>query len=109
MFPYPHATPENFFITKTYVGDRQKKVLYTELNSIGTFVARILADPRTLNQTVITYDGEASLNDVSPVVNRISGEDFSDFTRVCGDHLTLHDSVMLIATCRSQMRRFSPE
>ncbi|KAF8920539.1 NAD-P-binding protein [Mucidula mucida] len=82
LFPYPHATPENFFITKTYVGDRQKKVLYTELNSIGTFVARILADPRTLNQTVITYDGEASLNDVSPVVNRISGEDFSDFTRV---------------------------
>ncbi|KAF9020775.1 NAD-P-binding protein [Hymenopellis radicata] len=82
MFPYPHATPENFFITKTYVGDRQQKTLYIDVNSIGTFVARILADPRTLNQTVIAYDGEANLDEVYPVANRISGEDFSDFTRV---------------------------
>ncbi len=109
ILPYPYATPENFIVTKTYVGDRQQKVLYTELNSIGTFVARILADPRTLNQTVITSEGEANLNEIYQVANKASGEDFFDFTRVCGYHLTLRDSVMLIATCRFQTRRFSPE
>ncbi len=92
ILPYPHATPENFIVTKTYVGDRQQKILYTELNSIGTFVARILADSRTLNQTVITSDGEANVNDIYQVASKISGEDFSDFTRVCGYHLALHAS-----------------
>ncbi|KAF8920525.1 hypothetical protein CPB85DRAFT_1556573 [Mucidula mucida] len=87
MFPYPHATPENSFITKTYVGDRQQRVLYTELHSIGTFVARILADPRTLNQTVIAYDGEANLDDIYTVASKISGEDFFDFTRVPDEEL----------------------
>ncbi len=92
LFPYPHALPENIFVTKTYFGDRQKKVLYTELNSIGTFVARILADPRTLNQTVITSDGEATVNDIYTVASKISGEDFFDFTRVCGYRLALYAS-----------------
>ncbi|KAF8920533.1 NAD-P-binding protein [Mucidula mucida] len=87
LFPYPHALPENIFVTKTYFGDRQKKVLYTELNSIGTFVARILADPRTLNQTVITSDGEATVNDIYTVASKISGEDFFDFTRVPDEEL----------------------
>ncbi|KAF9052314.1 NAD-P-binding protein [Hymenopellis radicata] len=82
MFPYPHATPENFFITKTYVGDRQKKLLFTDLKTIGAFVAHILDDPRTLNQTVVTSDGEANLDEVYALANKISGEDFSDFTRV---------------------------
>ncbi|KAF8920527.1 NAD-P-binding protein [Mucidula mucida] len=87
ILPYPHATPENFIVTKTYVGDRQQKVLYTELNSIGTFVARILADSRTLNQTVITSDGEANVNDIYAVASKISGENFSDFTRVPDEEL----------------------
>ncbi len=107
MFPYPHATPENSFITKTYVGDRQQRVLYTELHSIGTFVARILADPRTLNQTVIAYDGEANLDDIYTVASKISGEDFFDFTRV--RIIGAHDSAMLIPTFRSPMKSFSPE
>ncbi|KAF9023035.1 NAD(P)-binding protein [Hymenopellis radicata] len=98
MLPWPHATPENFFITKTYVGDRQQKTLYIDINSIGTFVARILADPRTLNQTVMAYDGEANLDEVYPVANRITGEDFFDFTRVWIVVSPSMIPVMLIAT-----------
>lgn len=83
IFPYPHSTPETPLASKHYVGDRQQKLLVSTLESIGLFVARIVADPRTLNQTVIIYDAEVSLSETWALGAELSGEDFSDYPRVC--------------------------
>ncbi len=107
LFPWPHAIPETLLTPKFYVGDREKKVLYTSLKSIALFVARIINDPRTLNQTVITSDGEASLNETWPVAEKVSGEDFSDYPRVC--ILVLRNAARTGHSCtiyRYQMRNF---
>ena len=83
LFPYPHSTPDNPFIHKNYVGDRQQKVLVSTLDSIGLFTARIIADPRTLNQVVVIHDWELTLADTWALAAEVSGEDFSDYPRVC--------------------------
>ena len=83
LFPYPHSMRDSPFTPKTYVGDRQQKILVSSLESIGTFMAKIVADPRTLNHTVVIHDIEASLSETWPIATEVSGEDFSDYPRVC--------------------------
>ncbi|OBR06679.1 Isoflavone reductase family protein [Colletotrichum higginsianum IMI 349063] len=46
----------------------------TDLRDIGKYVARIIADPRTLNQKVFAYTELLSQNDVYGLVERLSGE-----------------------------------
>ena len=84
LFPYPHSTPESPLTPKHYAGDRQQKLLVSTIESIGLFMARIVADPRTLNQTVIVYDTEVSLSEAWALGAEMTGEDFSDYQRVCG-------------------------
>ncbi|RDX45055.1 NAD-P-binding protein [Lentinus brumalis] len=50
------------------------KNLLTNLHHIGTFVARILADPRTLNQTVIVWEDEVAQRDAEELGVRYSGD-----------------------------------
>jgi hypothetical protein len=50
------------------------KNLLTDKRDIGTFVARILRDPRTINQKVICWGEEISQNEVVRVVEEKSGE-----------------------------------
>ena len=82
IFPFPHSTPETAFVSKHYIGDRQQKLLVSTLESIGVFMARIIADPRTINQTVIVYDAEVNLSETWALGEEITGEDFSDYPRV---------------------------
>lgn len=75
--PYPAAAKG--FIAKTvrdWCGDGEKKTAVVNLNNIGSFVARIIADPRTLNQYVFIYDDERTMNEIYEIANRVSGEDF---------------------------------
>lgn len=66
---------------KVYVGDRSQKLIYSTLPTIGKMVARIIVDPRTLNQTVVAYDGEISINETWKVAAKVTGEDFSDYPK----------------------------
>lgn len=50
------------------------KNLLTDKRDIGTFVARILRDPRTINQKVICWGEEISQNEIVRVVEEKSGE-----------------------------------
>lgn len=45
-------------------------------------VPRIIADPRTLNQTVVAHDGEITLNEAWKIAEKVTGEDFSDYYEV---------------------------
>ena len=49
-------------------------VLLTDLNSIGTFVARIVADPRTLNRRVVVWEDERPMSAAWDVGAEASGE-----------------------------------
>lgn len=43
-------------------------------DNVGTFVARILADPRTLNKRVMASSAIMSFNDMFDVVEELAGE-----------------------------------
>ena len=48
--------------------------LLTNLHHIGTWVARILADPRTLNKQVIVWEDEVTQKDAHELGVRLSGD-----------------------------------
>ncbi|KAI0364825.1 NAD-P-binding protein [Pilatotrama ljubarskyi] len=50
------------------------KMLVTDLRHIGVYVARIIADPRTLNQTVMVWEDELTELEVHEIGERLSGE-----------------------------------
>ncbi|KAG9225639.1 hypothetical protein CCMSSC00406_0007496 [Pleurotus cornucopiae] len=81
MFPPPHSARNTLMTQKVYVGDRSQKLIYSTLPTIGKMVARIIVDPRTLNQTVVVYDGEISINETWKVAAKVTGEDFSDYPK----------------------------
>ncbi|KAF9019741.1 NAD(P)-binding protein, partial [Hymenopellis radicata] len=84
LFPYPHATPASMSMLtpKNYIGDRRKKLAYSTVKSLASLVVRIIDDLRTINQTVIACDGETNVDEAWAIAEKISGEDFSDYTRV---------------------------
>ncbi|RDX43730.1 NAD(P)-binding protein [Lentinus brumalis] len=50
------------------------RILVTHRDHIGTFVARIIADPRTLNKAVIIWEDQVSQNDAHEIGARVSGD-----------------------------------
>ena len=55
-------------------GDGERPNLLTNLDHIGTWVARIIADPRTLSQAVIVWEDEVTANVAHDIGVRASGE-----------------------------------
>ncbi len=82
MFPPLHSARNTLMTQKVYVGDRSQKLIYSTLPTIGKMVARIIVDPRTLNQTVVAYDGEISISETWKAAEKVTGEDFSDYPKV---------------------------
>ena len=82
LFPYPHTVKETVLTPKYFVGDLQTKLVHTSFESIGLLLARIVADPRTLNRTVLLSGGEATASEMRVVAEKVSGEDFSDYPQV---------------------------
>lgn len=60
---------------REWYGEGNQKTAVVNLSSIGGFVARIIADPRTLNQYVFMCDDEVTMTEVYSIVSQISGED----------------------------------
>ncbi|OLN86674.1 Isoflavone reductase A622-like protein 2 [Colletotrichum chlorophyti] len=56
------------------VGDGNKVCGRTDLRDIGNYVARIIADPRTLNQKVFAYTDLRTHNEVYDLIEKLSGE-----------------------------------
>jgi hypothetical protein len=63
-------------LIRTFFGDGEKKSALINREHIGNFVARIISDPRTLNQYVFAYEVEVNQNEIYEVSSRIAGEDF---------------------------------
>ena len=55
-------------------GDGEMKTIITDKRDIGRWVARIIADPRTLNQKVIAYSDVLSQNEILQIMEEKSGE-----------------------------------
>ncbi|KAI0740575.1 NAD-P-binding protein [Earliella scabrosa] len=55
-------------------GDGERPNLLTNLDHIGTWVARIIVDPRTLNQAVIVWEDEVTANVAHDIGVRASGD-----------------------------------
>lgn len=58
----------------TLHGAGDTKMLVTDLRHIGVFVARIVADPRTLGRSVIAWEEELTELETHEIGERASGE-----------------------------------
>ncbi|KAG7094458.1 hypothetical protein E1B28_008054 [Marasmius oreades] len=93
LFPQSHSVAGNSPMGKQFYGSGKVKTAYTALERVGEFVARIIGDPRTLNQIVQAYDGEATLEEVWTIASKVTGENFDDYTRLSAEDIesTLRD------------------
>jgi len=67
-------------------GDGEAKTLLTDKRDIGRFVARIVKDPRTINQKVFTWSDELSQNEIVSLVEKKTGEQLQP------SHVSVSDS-----------------
>ena len=73
--PFRTAAPESVKQRSwTVSGDGERPNLLTNLDHIGTWVARIIADPRTLNQAVIVWEDEVTANVAQDIGVNASGD-----------------------------------
>ena len=66
---YAIATPDSGI-----PGDGNVPSALIDLRDIGAYVAKIIADDRTLNKMVLAFDQEWSLNQVYDLLEKLSGE-----------------------------------
>ncbi|KAI8978174.1 NAD-P-binding protein [Trametes punicea] len=71
--PERSASPMKASSYEVY-GAGDDRMLLTDLNHIGTYVARIVADPRTLNHAVIVWEDERTQLEGHEIGERTSGE-----------------------------------
>ncbi|KAH8825526.1 NAD(P)-binding protein [Flagelloscypha sp. PMI_526] len=87
MYPLPHSMDSIMIpgFGKEMYGTGKVLVSWTDYSNIGKLIALIVADPRTRNQVVHAYDGEATLEETWAAATKASGEDFSDYTKVTAE------------------------
>ena len=74
--PYPMRSNPGFKqLSHEIHGNSDKKFLLTDLDHIGTFVARIIADERTINQYVIVWEDELTQSETKDIAEKASGEE----------------------------------
>ncbi len=69
-----NAPPHVKAMTWSIHGTGESRNLVTNVHHIGTFVARIIADPRTLNKSVIVWEDEVVQKDAHEIGERVSGD-----------------------------------
>ena len=62
-------------MTWQLVGTGDERVLVTDRERIGVYVARIVADPRPLNQAVIVWEDEVPQREAEELGVRYSGDE----------------------------------
>lgn len=79
QFKFVNVVPEQAMVpyvyecSRTIYGDGETKAAFIHRDDIGRFVARIVADERTLNRYVFAYGGEATLHELFALAERITG------------------------------------
>ncbi|TDL14037.1 NAD-binding protein [Rickenella mellea] len=68
--------PGQFDLWRTIIGKGNVKSAFTDIADIGVFVARIIADPRTLNQYVFCWGDEATKQEIFNIAEKFSGDKF---------------------------------
>lgn len=81
---------------RTFYGDGETKTAITNKDHVGDFVARIIADPRTINQYVFAHEVEVTQSEIYEVCSRIAGEDFRKRNEAVSDLSMLK---MVFLTC----------
>ncbi|KAL1705266.1 hypothetical protein EV121DRAFT_203871 [Schizophyllum commune] len=69
-------------ITRQYPGKGDAPVALTDLHNIGTYVARVLQDERTLNQRVFIWEDEATLDEAWKIAEKTFGEEILKLKKV---------------------------
>lgn len=64
----------SIYIDHRIVGDVDQRFALTDMADIGTYVAQIVSDPRTLNQHVFAYTEVLSMNQIWDIMASASGE-----------------------------------
>ena len=72
--PSPDLPPQLIAMANSVYGTGEHKNLVTDLRHIGAWVARIVADPRTLNRKVVIWDDERPVSAAHAAGERLSGE-----------------------------------
>lgn len=62
------------YIDHRIVGDGNQEFALTDMADIGTYVAQIISDPRTLNKCIFVYTEVMSMNEIWDVMTAASGE-----------------------------------
>lgn len=72
----PSGRTEKFIspFFKKISGDGTVPIAFTHLRDVGNYVARIITDPRTLNQRVFAYTDVFTTNEVHDLMEEVSGE-----------------------------------
>ncbi|GJJ09953.1 hypothetical protein Clacol_004177 [Clathrus columnatus] len=78
ILPYPidHPGPMTA-LSRLFVGSGGVRSSVTRREDIGTFVARILADPRTLNTYIFCHGDVVTMNEVYAIAEKVAKVDFS--------------------------------
>ncbi|KAJ5470034.1 isoflavone reductase family protein, partial [Penicillium desertorum] len=89
------------YIDHRIVGDGNVKFALTDMSDIGKYVAKIIADPRTINRRVLAYTEVLSMNEIWDVMARVTGE---EPPKSYVSEEQLHD---IIAECRKRLESSS--
>ncbi|KAL0065594.1 hypothetical protein AAF712_007372 [Marasmius tenuissimus] len=85
-------------LKREFYGSGDVKTAYTDTSRIGEFIARIIDDPRTLNQTVQAWDGETTLSEAWKIASKVSGETFDDYLKLSAEEIESKIGTDLMST-----------
>lgn len=69
-----HAIALPDFIQNLVPGDGEMKTYVVDNEDIGRFVARIIADPRTVNKRIMAAGASLSFNEMFDIAEELTGE-----------------------------------
>lgn len=69
-----HAVALPDFIQNLVPGDGEMKTYVVDNEDVGKFVARIIADPRTINNKVMAAGASLSFNEMFGIAEELTGE-----------------------------------
>ena len=69
--------------------DGDKPCLVTDLRNVGKWVARIIVDPRTLNEKVIVWEDEKTLKEAFDIAERLVGAEEIKAMTALGSHVSM--------------------
>ncbi|KAI0918061.1 hypothetical protein AcW1_007035 [Taiwanofungus camphoratus] len=95
-------------LSHEFYGAGDKKMLATNADHIGDYVAKIVVDDRTLNQYVIIWEDEVTLAEAWEIAQKVSGE--GDAMKAKTVHVSREELVQRAATAKAECQRsYTPQ